>query len=207
MTSDLAVQLVDEATGLVRSGQPFTAVFDRVVALGAEALPSPAWDDIAAIDVKADVDRTCAWLVRQIDERPPPDEMSGVWFGLYERRGSVPGRFEAVTAVTGAPGFPDPHWLDGRNWEPPGYAPAGGLSALLPFAFAGGPELRDLVASAVVLAYGLGFTAAVVDGVDQAKLLGGRAELAVATGFADGEVALVGILTPSGLDRSRLAEA
>lgn len=207
MTTDLAVQLVDEATALVRSGEPFKTVHERVVALGAEGLPSPAWDDIAALDVGADVERTCAWLLRQIDERPPPDDLSGVWFGLYEVRGAVPGRFEAVAAVTGAPGFPDPDWLKGRNWEPPGYAPTTGLRSLLPLAFAGGPEVRGLVASAVVLAYGLGFTAAVVDAVDRAKLLAGRPELAVATGFADGNVALVGVLTPAGLDRSRLAEA
>jgi hypothetical protein len=70
-----------------------------------------------------------------------------------------------------------------------------------------GPEVRELVRSAVVLAYAFGFTAAVMDAVDPAVVLAGRSELGVATGFSDGDPALVGILSASGFDRSRLAEA
>ena len=207
MTTDLAVQIVDEATASVRAGQPFQAVFDRVVALASEGLPSPAWDAIGSVDLAADVQRTTTWLLRQLDDRPPPEDLSALWFGLHEVRGPGPGRAEAVIAVSGGPGFPDPEWLKKKNWDPPGYVPAAGLRSMLPLSVPGGSEVRHLVGSAIVLSYGLGFTAAVVDGLDPARLLGGRPELGIATGFSDGNVALVGILTSSGLDRSRLAEA
>lgn len=207
MSTDLAVRLVDEATALVRAGEPFQAVFDRVVALAAEEQPSPVWEAIGAVDVAVDVDGTTAWLLRQFEARPPPDDLSALWLGLYEVRGPGPGRTEVFTAVSGGPGFPDPDWLAGRDWEPPGYAPAPGLRSLLPLAVAGGPEVTELVRSAVVLTYALGLTAAALDAVDPALVLAGRPALGVATGFSDGNVALVGILSATGLDRSRLAEA
>lgn len=207
MTTDPTHRIVDAAATLVRSGTPFRELFDRVIALAAEELPSPAWEAIAGVDVGVDVDRTAAWFVRQLAERPPPDDVAALWFGLHQVRGPGPGKMEAVIAVTGAPGFGGPEWRKARSWEPPGYVPAAGLKSLLPLSVGGEPEARAVVATGVVLAYGLGFSAAVVESVGPERLLAGRSELAVATGFPDGDVVPVGTLTAAGLDRSSAAPA
>lgn len=204
MSTDLARHIVEEASALVRSAAPFRAVVDRVVELGGEAMPSPVWEAIAAVDVDTDVERAAAWLLRQMEHRPPPDDLSGLWFGLYEVRGAGPGRTEAVLAASGGAGFPDEGWLSKLPWDAAGYAPTPGLRSLLPLAATADEDLRWLVGYAVVFAYTLGLTAAVLDSVDAASLLGDRKRLGIAAGFHDGDIALVGVLTPDGFDRSDL---
>lgn len=198
----VAERLVLAALEPVRAGDSFRAAFDAAIAAGAEELPSPAWEAVAAADVDADVAASTPWLLRQIENRPPPDDMTAVWFGLHEVRGSGPGRVETFVAVNGGSGFPDPDWLTARSWDPPGYAPTPGLRSLLPATVDADPAVRQAVRTGLVLAYGVGFAAAVIESVDPAQLLGGRAHLEVTTGFADGDVLLVGRLTPSGLDRT-----
>lgn len=206
MSSDAAAaRIVEEATKLVRAGEPFQAVVGRVVELGAEMVPSPVWGAIGGVDSAADVDRATAWLLRQIESRPPPDDLAALWFALYEVRGSAPGRTEAFMAVSGTTRPPGPEWLSTKSWDPHGYAPAPGLRSLLPLAASGEPEVGELVRSAVVPAYGVGLTAAVLDAVDPGVVLAGRHHLVVATGPSEGEPVVVGDLTPAGLDRSGVA--
>ncbi|MGH9177747.1 MAG: hypothetical protein ACRD0N_04240 [Acidimicrobiales bacterium] len=199
---DLAEQLVLAALEPLRAGASFRAAFDAAVAVGAVELPSPVWEVVGATDVDADVSASTPWLLRQVENRPPPDDMTAIWFGLHEVRGSGPGRVETFVAVNGGAGFPDPGWLEAHSWDPPGYAPTPGLRSLLPATVDADPGVRRAVRTGLVLAYGAGYAAAVIEAVGPAHLLAGRDQLEITTGFADGDVLLVGRLTPSGLDRA-----
>lgn len=203
MTSDSPARLLDAAVAAVRAGTPFAGVVEEVVGLAAAEAPSPAWDAIAATDTAADVARTRPWFLRQFEERPPPEDLAGLSFGLYVVRGAGPGRTEATLALGGGPGFPDPAWSSNQTWEVAGYLPAPGLRALLPLAASESPEMRALVAGPVVFAYSMALAAAVVDAPGTAAILAARPQLGVVVGHPEGEAVVLGVLTAAGFDRSR----
>lgn len=201
MSSDLHDRILDAALASIRAGSPLPEVLGDVVSVAATEAPSPTWEDILATDMAADVSKATPWFVRQFEERPPPDDLAGIWFGMYVVRGNSPGRTEAVAALSGGPGFPAAGWLADQDWEAAGYVPAPGLRALMPLAAADDPELRAIVAGPVVFAYTLGLVADIVE-AGVAAALGGRPQLGVAVGVPDGETIVLGVLTPGGLDRS-----
>lgn len=126
----------------------------------------------------------------------------------WTQLGTQKGFRHAAIQLSGGTGFPeDPQWLFNQDWYTPGYAPTPGLASLLPLAAPAGPDLYWLVSYAVVFAYTLGLVATTVDGLDPRVLLGERSEVGVAAGFHDGDIALAGVLSPSGLDRSELGWA
>ena len=202
MTSDSHARLLDAAVGALRSGKPCADLVGEVVGLAAAEAPSPVWDAIAATDIAADVARTRPWFLRQFEERPPPADLTGLWFGLYVVRGAGPGRTEATVALSGGPGFPDPAWLTNQTWEVAGYLPTAGLRGLLPLAAAEEPEVRALVAGPVVFAYSMALAAAVVDDPGASVILGDRPQLGVVVGLPGGDTVVAGVLTAGGFDRS-----
>jgi len=204
MSSDLHDRILDAAVASVRAGNPLADVLAEVVALAAAEAPSPAWEAIAAVDTAADVAKAVPWFVRQFEERPAPDDLAGIWFGMYVVRGNSPGRTEAATALSGGPGFPDAGWLADQNWDAAGYVPAAGLRSLMPLAAAEEPDVRAIVAGPVVFAYTLALAAELVDG-GGAAVLGERSQLGVVVGVPDAGTVVLGVLTPGGLDRSTAA--
>ncbi|MGI8685171.1 MAG: hypothetical protein ACR2MO_08815 [Acidimicrobiales bacterium] len=204
MSSDLHDRILDAAVASVRAGNPLADVLAEVVALAAAEAPSPAWEAIAAIDTAADMTKALPWFVRQFEERPAPDDLAGIWFGMYVVRGNSPGRTEAATALSGGPGFPDAGWLADHNWDAAGYVPAAGLRSLMPLAAAEEPDVRAIVAGPVVFAYTLALAAELVDG-GGAAVLGERSQLGVVVGVPDAGTVVLGVLTPGGLDRSTAA--
>ena len=201
MSSDLHDHILDAAVASVRAGDPLTEILDQTVSLASAEVPAPAWEAIAATDTATDVAKGSSWFLRQFEERPPPDDLAGILFGLYVVRSNSPGRTEAAAALSGGPGFPDPAWLDDQNWEVAGYIPAPGLRALLPLAAAESPDVRAVVAGPVVFAYTLGLVAAVVD-AGGASAQGARPQLGVVVGVPDGETVVLGTLVSGGLDTS-----
>ena len=193
---------MDAGLQALRAGKPFAEIFAEVLALAAEELPSPAWDALAATDVGADVEKATGWLLRQLEERWPPDDLSALRFGLHPVRGPRPGRVELVVALSGGPGFPDPSWLANQTWDPVGYAPTQGLRSLLPLAAEASEDVRAVVREPLALVYVAALAAATLDAVDPSRILGDRPQLGVAAGFVDGELVLIGILTAGGLERT-----
>lgn len=205
MLADLPARLLDAAVASTRAGNAFADVVGEVIASAAAEVPSPVWDDLAATDTAADVAGARPWLLRQFEERPLPDGLTSLWFGLYVVRSSSPGRFEAMVGLSGGPGLPEPGWTSNRTWDAAGYAPAPGLRALLPLTPTEEVDVRGLVAGPVVFAYSLCLVAAVLDAPTAAQILGGRPQLGVIVGVPDGDSVDLGILTTEGLDRSSAA--
>lgn len=204
MTSDLHTQMVDAAIASVGAGKPLAEVLGDVIALAEAEVPSPAWGALAATDTEADVASGTPWLVRQFQERPMADDVDGLLFGLYVVRSPVPGRTEAVVAMSGGAGFPEPAWLASQPWQTAGYVPALGLRALQPLTAEEDAEVRAVVAGPVVFAYALALVAAVLAGLDAPAVLGDRERMGVAVGVPGGETVVLGDLTSAGLDVSGL---
>ncbi|MDP9420227.1 MAG: hypothetical protein M3P53_08795 [Actinomycetota bacterium] len=206
---DLALggELVQRAMARGRDGDSLEAIIADTVLLGAAGAPSPVWDAVASVDTAPDVVALGRWITEKIAERSPPPHLSAIWFGLYELETEA-GATHAAIQLSGGPGFPeDPQWLFTQDWYTPGYAPTPGLASLLPLAGPAGPDLYWLVSYAVVFAYTLGLVATTLDGLDRHVVLGQRPQLGVAAGFHDGDIALVGVLSAYGLDRSELGWA
>lgn len=203
MTSDRHSRLLDAAMASVQAGLTLAAVVGEVVGLASAEAPSPVWDAIRASDTAADVAKATPWLLRQFEERPLPEDLSWLWFGLYVVRSASPGRTDAMVALSGGPGLPEPGWRSNRTWDAAGYAPAPALRALMPLAADEEAEVRALVAGPVVFAYSLALVADILDVVGPG-ILGGRTQLDVVVGVPDAETVVLGVLTPAGLDRSGL---
>lgn len=201
MSSDLDARLLDAALASIRAGKPFADVFGEVLGLAGTEMPSPAWDALAATDTATDVAKGTAWVQRQFEERPQPDDMTWLWFGLYMVRSASPGRLDAMVGLSGGPAIPEPDWTITRSWDAAGYAPGPGLRALLSLAAGEEPDLRAVVAGPVVFAYSLALVAAILDCVG-VQLLDGRPQLGVVVGVPGGQTVELGLLTPAGLDRS-----
>ena len=204
MSTDLDARLLHATLAAVKAGKPFADVVGEVLGLAAAERPSPAWDTLAATDTAADVAKAIPWLLRQFEERPLPDDLSWLWFGLYVVRSSSPGRLDAMVGLSGGAALPEPGWTSNRTWDAAGYAPAPGLRAVLPLASAEDADVRAVVAGPVVFAYSLALVAAMLDGAGAAQVLGARPQLEVVVGVPDGETVVLGVLTPDGLDRSGL---
>lgn len=205
MADDLTDRILDAALAAVAAGKPMADVVGEVTGLAAAEAPSPAWDTIAALDPAADVAKASPWLARQFETRPMADDITGLWFGLYQVRAAVPGMFEAFVNLSGGTRFPDPAWPAGRTWETAGYAPAPGLRSILPLTGGTPPEVRAVVAGPVVFAYSLALVATLVDGLDPAAALGTKEQLGLVVGDPEGESVVLGVLTAGGLDRSTAA--
>jgi hypothetical protein len=202
----LPVQIVDTAVDLVKRGLPLEAVHREVVRVGSSAMPSPCWQAIADVDTRRDVSDLAGWLTEQVCSPAAPDELSAVWLGLHEEYSAAAGGCEAAMELTGGCGYPrDEQWLFHLDWRP-GPVPAPGLGELLPLAASGPEEMRDLVAYAVVLGYAMALSADAIEAAGVNILLDARPMLtAVATGFCDGDIALIGTMGNGRLDRSAIS--
>lgn len=203
--TDLRSQVVVHAIELVAGGRSFDDIMDDTLGIADAACPCPIWSTIAAVDRSADVRALQGWMLDKLADHPEPSRLTGLWFGLYEI-GPVEARYpthaEAVLELSGGPGFPDdPDWLFKQDWYPGGYAPTPGLRSL-PRIAASSEDHFGLVSYAFVLVYSLGLVAAALDATDPPRVLRGADQLGIAVGFHDGDIAQLGVLTASGLNRS-----
>lgn len=130
--------------------------------------------------------------------------MSGLWFGLYE---VLPGHGEtqqAMMELAGGPGFPDrDDWLFHLTWRA-GYAPLPGLGSVLPLAASGPLQVRDLAGYAVVLTYAMALALDAIEAAPIEPFLQSRPVLGIATGFHDGDIALIGTAHNGRINRTEI---
>ena len=198
-------QIMGTAFDLIKAGSPLEVVHREVVSTAGAAVPSPCWRAIAGVDTNRDVEALAGWLVDRICSPGVPAGLSGLWFGLYEVFSERGGGVEAAIELVGGSGFPkDEQWLFHLSRRA-GFAPTPGLGELLPLAASAAPQVRDLVAYAVVLAYAMALSVDAIEAAGVSALLGGRPLLGVAAGFHDGDIALVGIARDGRVNRSAIA--
>lgn len=164
--------------------------------------PSPCWEAIAGIDTHQDVVALATWLAQLSRSAAIPPDVSGLWFGLYEVLPEQGEAAQAVMELAGGPGFPDQEdWLLHLTWRA-GQAPLPGLGAVLPLAAFGTPQVRELAEYAVVLTYAMALTLDAIEAARIEPFLESRPVLGIATGFHDGDIALIGIAHNGRIDRS-----
>lgn len=185
-------RIVEAAAGLVQAGTPLEEVHRQVITAASAAVPAPSWQAIAGISTRRDTELLAQWISEQLHAPTAPADLTGLWFGLYETRPEPDGPARAVLELAGWAGFPhDQQWLQHLNWRP-GTAPAPGLGQLLPLAAADPPEAYELAGYAVVLAYAMALSMDAVEAAAACGSLTDRPLLAIAVGFHDGDIALLG---------------
>jgi hypothetical protein len=197
-----SAQIVSAAAGLIKAGRPLQAVHREVTRQASNVAPSRCWQAIADIDTHHDVAALATWLAQLARSGAIPADVSGLWFGLCELLPERGGTVQAAMELAGGPGFPDQHdWLLHLTWRA-GYAALPGLGAVLPLAASGTPQVRELAEYAVVLTYAMALTLDAIEAAELEPFLESRPVLGIATGFHDGDIALIGIARNGRTDRS-----
>ena len=81
------------------------------------------WNRLRQLDFEQDADGLTQWLSRLFKKEPPPDNINGLWFGLFNPAGLF-GRPSCRMYVSGSSGF-DPRsdsneWVCQLSWMPRG---------------------------------------------------------------------------------------
>lgn len=174
----------------------------RIVRYCSRAEPNPRWKRFYKLGIDEDLLRLKRWLEAAFTEKPPPDDVPGLWFGLVEvDRGG-----EATLDLYVSGGHPDEEEPEDRviggSWEPrTAYARSGVLDEVYKVAHSeegAGARLEEAD-------YRLGLTYAglavrwLAIALGPALLLGGAPQRVLAVGFDDGDSIGVGTLRPEGL--------
>ncbi len=203
--SELGGALVENALRASQADKTFETILAQALTTANGVLPSPVWDAIRTIDLRADVRGLTEWTRQKLTEDPPHD-LSALWFGLSEMGAAdrYPNDAEAVLQLSGGPGYPDDdEWPFKQNWRADGYAPTPGLRSLLQIGATGGDTVFGVVSYAIVFTYVVGLVTTALDDADPPVIRPEWPRLAIAAGFHDGDTAELGVLTGAGLDRSK----
>lgn len=202
MDFDLASAVVERALDDVRARRPLADVFSRALDLLDSSRPAPLWRQLRATDTATDLQATEVVVRGLVRASLPPPGLSGLWFGLHEiAELDDLSDVQPVISLTGGTTFPDDDWLFDQDWSPSEFLPTPVLRGLASGASVDDdPDLAWLVTYALTFAYAVGLVAEVLRGDAGGALLGDRASLAVAVGFHDGDIVLLGSLSADGLD-------
>jgi hypothetical protein len=186
---------VDRAVALT-SG---TELFQEALDVARARAPSTLWDQLGPVQLSQDAATTEQSIRQLIAQHPPPEDLSAIWFGLYEI-GNHPSETESVVALSGGPTYPSDNWLFEQTWYPPGYLATPGLQPLASLASAYGDDLFHLVTYSLTFAYAVGLVSEVLQRSSGPVLFGDHDRLGVAVGFHDGDILELGELRADGLD-------
>ena len=170
----------------------------RVLEACATTRPHIDWARLAELDFGGDLTRVRTWFAQLITEDPPGDEITGLWFGVFNPVGAEEPMLTDVY-VTGAvyagrdhDWTCDPTWAPGRR-----YARSHALAEVGRIAYADRPDaLGNDAEYPVCLAYAALAARDVTR--DLAESLG-RVPRVIAVGFDAGDVLCLGALDARGL--------
>lgn len=173
----------------------------RLLAVCAGSTPSPAWQGLTALDFAQDRQVYLNWLRTLLTNEPPDDTIKAFLFGLMTA--DINYRETWLIYLVGADEY-DPN-DDTGDWAcDPVYSPDGRYITS-PAVMAMHDALADADADAAWLGEMLlfqGYAALLLRDICPAVgaplFLGGCSERVVAYGFDDGEVHILGVMTPDG---------
>jgi len=165
--------------------------------------PHPQWDELAALDVDADCEALDGWFVDLLDNEPPPAEVTGIYFGLFNPT-YEDGPAADVYAAGNRYDPDDADWACGPAWWPERrYAESDLLQDLYRIAYRPGGLGND-AEYPLCLAYA-GLLLRDLSGRHADRLSAG-VERVLCTGFDSGDILCVGAVGRSGLVLSASAE-
>jgi len=189
-----------ELQDVVRSALPVSEGMQRMIRYCSRVEPNPGWKRFDKLGIDEDMARLTGWLEAAFTEKPPPDEVPGLWFGLVEvDRGG-----ERCMDLYVSGGHPDDEQpgdrVIGGSWEPRrAYAHSGVLEQIYEVAHAEEGHALEAAGYILPLAYGALAARWLATTLGPELLLGGASQRVLAVGFDEGDSIGVGLLRPEGL--------
>ncbi|MFY0524908.1 hypothetical protein ACN28I_17730 [Archangium gephyra] len=193
----------DEIQALVRSDCPVAEGMAHVITHCERQHPHPAWKRLSALDVDSDIQHLERWLTHLFQSAPPPPEMTGFWFGLFNPyRGDEP---SADLYVAGNPyDASKGDWPCGPAWFPEGrYAHSQVLSRVYSIAYGNSQgALMNEATYPLNLAFAALSVRTLAQKLDSKLLLAGAQERIFVVGFDSGDEMVLGRLHEGGFDKA-----
>jgi hypothetical protein len=178
----------------------------KVIDLMAAETPHTDWAKLRALDLSHEVPLLRAWFEVTLAMDPPDERVHGLFFDVCQP-GLQGGGTTADIALSGTrrSRSEDPdEWLFTQFYRPLAYACSPFLDELYGIAY--GTHARQLVPRVLGndaeyplgLAYGVLAARAILDGRTSRDVPRASSVLSIAAGFGEGDIALVGALTPTG---------
>ncbi len=195
-------KLASAADGLLRKSLKehwsAAAAFREIVAFASSKHRSAAWKKVAKIEVGEDLDRLTTQLAKVFAKKPPPKNINGFWFGLFEdvdagwtlyacgsRRYKTSGSLE---------------WAVQPDWWPEGpYLTSKVLKQLTGVRPQKDFDTSWLIETCAIFPYAAIAVTEALRRIDPARLLGSAPKRGVACGFDAGDCFNIGELTKQGL--------
>lgn len=199
-STKVSVAVVDRVLELLEGGATPEHAWRETLAIAAPALPADLARRLATADLDADIAASADRLAGAVPAIPP--EVDGLLVLLGREGLDDPGRERATAEVTGVAGYPgDEAWIFRHRWD--GFhLPAAGLgSLLLGVDHRTDPGAHRVVDYGLVFAWCAALVVGAVERVGAPALLDTRPHLGVASGFHDGDIALVAHLGADGVER------
>lgn len=200
--------LFKQIEALVRSEHTVQDGMFRIIDLCSRARPNPDWERFKALDFEADVGRLRDWLEAALSDEPPPDDVDGLWFGLFN-----PIRGEEATAdMYASGGVEDPEDRERGfpyelTWTPEAAdATSEALDAIYKIAYRGGIDdegwtegLGNDAEHPLCLSYGCLAVRWLVTSLPSDLLVGAAEERAIEVGYDSGDLLRIGTVDRHGL--------
>ena len=178
----------------------------EIIELAATQTPHDDWARLRAVDLSGEAVHLRSWFEASFAKQPPTKPLHGLFFNVcnpVRKNSGVTTDIEL--AGTRHSQADDPDWLFTQFYHSPSYASSPFLHELYGIAY-GSRDFRHPVAGVLAnnaeyplgLAYSVLAARAIVDGRTSRDAPHASQELSVAAGFGEGDIALVGALTPAG---------
>lgn len=184
--------------GVVRSSCSVADGLSRVIAYCAQSSPNPGWQAFLGLPVEEDLVHLRRWLRDLLAGQPPPQDIDGLRFGIFNiGRGGVYSS-DMDLAGTRCDHGDDSDWpLGPASWRPSDAA-AGSLvlAEILKLSVSGGVDRSEYI---LCLTYGGLAARWLATELGSDVVCSGRDERVIAAGFDEGDGLIVGTLSRGGL--------
>lgn len=198
-------RLFDEIERAVKSDVPVADGLLRIIQFCEAARPHPDWRALRSLDVAGDLQHLQRWLEAILRTQPPPAQVTGLWFGLFNP--VVRGLVTADVHLIGAPyDADDPDWLFRKRWgEDTPDASSGVLNAIYRVAYDGSDGLGNDAEYPLCLTYAA-LAIRHLAGLMGPTLLGDASQRVLHVGFDSGDFLCIGAVRRTGLIFSKSRE-
>ena len=186
----------------VKSEQTAPQALASVVDYCARVHKSPDWKKLAALDIDSDIGRLTVQVAKELEAKPIPAALDGLYFGLFNPVIETDDSEELVTAgihIAANPYDDDPDWACAARWRLDAPLDSHGLHAMYQIAYTGGKrQLENRAEYPVALTYGALLARDLVKKLRQ-EFLGKARSRTIVVGFDSGDFLCIGRLDKSGL--------
>ena len=188
-------EAVDELLGVIAVPSPVEVVMSAAIDECSRRRPDGPWREVRQLQFVDDVSRSMTWWTALLDSEPPPTEVNGLWFGIFNPTDDASDFY-----VSGSSAWPERDWPCETSWWPAGrYAKSPVMAGLRRLTMATGDEQIAFFGEYfLTLAFAGATITAIVDATPPSAVLGLADHRAIAFGHDSGDFFDVGRIDSSG---------